>query len=737
MKQAATFLVRVVPVVCLLSTLGLGPASPAQQESKQPALKGATGYTVLVDAVVTDGKNRVVTDLAADDFVILEDGVEQAIDIFQFREPEPGAEAKTQAAAASDSQGAALPAAAREGGQIGLRRNLIVFLLDYATTEYTNQKLVQEACEKYIKGNLKPNDYAAVFALGSSFHFLQDFTNNRDLLLAALTGREVSGNALAAKTSNPSPAGVDTADSQVEPITASGSAAAGAAAQAAGSSQADLMLAQRIQQLYYTMSSYLGKREAQAVLSAIQAIANGVEHIEGRKTLLLFSQGFVVNGDIERELQRTISSANRANLAIYGMDSEGLATRALSSSLRPSGELSSISASTGRDRIKATGGESLFDRARQVGSDVRDSALRYIAAATGGFTIRNTNDLHLSLERVDQDIRSYYLLGYRPAHIEYDGEFRKIEVRVKKKGLSVRARSGYLAVPPGLEILSAEEYRLLRDVETGKVEGGIPVYFRIDRFSPGAEARKLALTLEIPGDAIEFKATEENGETKQQAQLSILGLARTLDGHVALRFGSPVFLSAAPPEYQALREGGVSLSNFVELEPGTYSFELIVRDLNSGRTGTTTSSLMLRPPEGETLSLSSIVLGKDVETAGDQSQGIDFQGTRILPSASRKFKPGDRLVFFLSAYNAHKDEHGSPKLRVEISISRSGSAKTAKLPAYTLTKAGESGEASTSKYIELRGFQPGTYLLSAVVTDVLSGERTTGRTPFQVVEAKP
>lgn len=729
MKQTP---IRFLVLSFLLSLMPAAGIARQEAERQIASFQSSGGYTVLVDAVVTDSKNRVVTGLTVDDFVILEDGVEQSIDSFQLVETPPADAPKSGAAETEPADQTPDPL---DG--VGRRRNLIVFLLDYATTEFTNQKLVQEASEKYIRENLQPNDYVAVFSLGASFRFVQDFTNDRKLLLAALAGRDAAGNALASNPPAAAP-GTTPSESSVEPISVTadspgGFAAAGQAAQAQGSGQADLMLAQRIQQLYYTMSTFLAKREAQAVLSAIQAIARGVEPIPGRKTLLLFSQGFIVGGDVERELRRAVSSANRANLAIYGIDSQGLATRSLSGNLVPSGELSSISAATGRDRIKASGGESLFDRARQVGSDVRDSALRYVSAATGGFAIRNTNDLHSSLTRVDQDIRSYYLMSYRPSNQDFDGQFRKIEVQVRKKGLSVRARSGYLAVPPGMEILTDDEYRLLREVESGDVDVSLPVYFRVEKFRPGADSQSVALTIEIPGNAIQFNEVKEDDQTRHDTRLSILGLARTADGKVAMRFGSPVSLRAAPPEYEVLRQGSLSFSNFVELEPGIYSFELIVQDLNSGQTGAAGASLMVRPPQANALTLSSIVVGKEVEAAAEQGQGLEFEGTRILPSASRHFQQQDRLVYFLSAYNCERDDSGLPRVQVEISVARSGDAGAASLPSYLLAKAGPNGEVSTSKYIELQGFQPGTYFLTAVVTDLVSGKRAKGRTTFQIV----
>ena len=90
---------------------------------------------------------------------------------------------------------------------------------------------------------------------------------------------------------------------------------------------------------------------------------------------------------------------------------------------------------------------------------IQDSAarLRHVANETGGFLIRNTNDLGIGLERIDQEMRSYYLLSYRPKNEKLDGQFRQIRVGLKKPGLTVRARTGYYALPAEYELLTPEE----------------------------------------------------------------------------------------------------------------------------------------------------------------------------------------------------------------------------------------------------------------------------------------
>jgi hypothetical protein len=74
------------------------------------------------------------------------------------------------------------------------------------------------------------------------------------------------------------------------------------------------------------------------------------------------------------------------------------------------------------------------------------TGLGELAQSTGGQIFENTNSLKQGFERLDGDMRNYYLVGYSPANATYDGKFRSIDVKVKRPGVIVAARKGYFAV---------------------------------------------------------------------------------------------------------------------------------------------------------------------------------------------------------------------------------------------------------------------------------------------------
>jgi hypothetical protein len=75
----------------------------------------------------------------------------------------------------------------------------------------------------------------------------------------------------------------------------------------------------------------------------------------------------------------------------------------------------------------------------------RLDSLRTLADGTDGMAVLNNNDLDVGMRRISDDLSSYYLLGYYTSNARLDGRFHNIKVRVKRPGVDVRARKGYLA----------------------------------------------------------------------------------------------------------------------------------------------------------------------------------------------------------------------------------------------------------------------------------------------------
>ena len=127
-----------------------------------------------------------------------------------------------------------------------------------------------------------------------------------------------------------------------------------------------------------------------------------------------------------RILRSVTELANRYNTAIYAVDPRGLAPFEFDLSTQGSANVSLT-----KDRAML---ENTMD------------TLRILADETDGRAIVNSNDLDKGLRQIVRDSSAYYLLGYTSTLSQPDGKFHKINVRVKRPGLQLRARPGYLAM---------------------------------------------------------------------------------------------------------------------------------------------------------------------------------------------------------------------------------------------------------------------------------------------------
>ena len=142
----------------------------------------------------------------------------------------------------------------------------------------------------------------------------------------------------------------------------------------------------------------------------------GFESCERERSMLAFV-------DHALEVRQLSHRANRANVTFYVVDPRGLA--AFDDSIGP------LRPATPVDDVKRMA--------------ARHGGLRELAGNTDGAVVLNTSDVKGGVARMMGDLGSYYLMSYYSTNTKLDGRFRRIMVRVKRPGIQVRARSGYLA----------------------------------------------------------------------------------------------------------------------------------------------------------------------------------------------------------------------------------------------------------------------------------------------------
>src|ERR1035438_1937414 len=175
----------------LLLTLALAPALTPAPQALQPQPSDnvirITVNLVQVDAVVMDSKDKPVTDLRKEDFVVLQDGKSQVITNFSFISTKEGVVRTAAAKPAPVVKGAKAPSPpppiATRPKQI---RRTVALVVDDLGLSFESIARVRQSLKKYVDSEMQPDDLVAVIRTGAGMGSLQQFTNNKQLLYAAI-----------------------------------------------------------------------------------------------------------------------------------------------------------------------------------------------------------------------------------------------------------------------------------------------------------------------------------------------------------------------------------------------------------------------------------------------------------------------------------------------------------------------------------------------------------------------
>ncbi len=540
----------------------------AQAPAEPPTVR-VTTRLVEVSVVVQDKEGRPVADLTRDDFILLEEGEEQPIKVFAVNsnEPLPASPAPLPPRTYSN----------RLEHRSGVPTSVTVILLDGLNTPITDQVYARQQIIKFLQ-QLQPQDRVALYALGRRLRVLHDFTSDASSLLRALDrykGRP--GTELDTTT----PSGV------YRPAPASSSFES-------GESEFDIerWLRETGKKVAYDQAA----QRIGLTLQAIEAIANHLARLPGRKNLVWVSAAFplFVGKPLENlqkhrapefrphadAVERALRAVNSGNLAIYPVDARGLIVRL---TVHP------------RETLDSSGKPLPVDNqgvipvnvapARQLG-ETHDT-MRLVADRTGGEAFYNTNDIKGAVREAIDDSRVSYLLGYYPQHGKWNGAFRSLKVKVKRPGLRARHRHGYYAFAEPRQD-EASRQAALRDALWSPLDStalGLTV-----RLAPAAadpaytEGVTVALQVD-PSNLTLAKSGDGWGGT-----LDILLVLLSAEGETISTLYKPFDLKLSPSEYEKVQRG-LTLTTRLALVTGAEQLRVVVRDAESGAIGSLTAPL--------------------------------------------------------------------------------------------------------------------------------------------------
>lgn len=679
------------------------PALPAPSESTPTFSAGVE--LVTVDVVVTDKKNASVTGLRREDFTILEDGKPQELSTFDaISVPEAPA-----AVPASKP-----PLSLNTGGEEKTARTFLIVFDDVHLTLFQAQR-AKLAIAQFLKTGVREGDRVSIVATGGGAWWSTRMEAGREDLMSILKrleGRLVPDTSPERMSDNEAMRIHIYRDRQVEERVARRFDTYGVTArQSAQESQpfadGDPYVQARAADVYYQASS-----RNRITLQVLERVLMSLAATRGRKSLILVSQGFIYDPQLD-EFKKVVQTSRRSNVAMYFVDTRGLGglPSFASAEFGPAIDTQDIGAAFGDEFEQSAGAETL-------------------AADSGGFSVKNTNDLNRGFERIASETKSYYLIGYHPSNTKADGRFRKIEVKIARKDVRVRARKGYFAPLEGSAINARKDAPGDPDIQAALdspyEEKAIPLRMSAWVFEETllGKANTIVAT---DVDVREFAFKEQDGRSIDA--LEFLLVVAHLESGEFFRFDQKVDMKLLPATRERLARSWFPVVREFELAPGSYQAKIVVRDSNSQRIGTVVHEFVV--PDLSKLRASSVILSDTLQP--------DKAGERPRPAlvVRRTFAPDTTLYAQFEVYGAAKEKgSGMPRVFAGYQIRREDGTVVTRAPATQILPT-SLGKLSRLVGTELRDAAPGAYEFVLELRDEIGGGMVEIREPFRVDTGGP
>jgi VWFA-related protein len=645
----------------LVSLLAFGAAVAAQRATRppQPDSYSAGVTAILVDVVVRDKRGRPVVDLNADDFEIQEDQVPQRLGSFSVVERggigiKVGRRVSGPPAVAPGSkpaEAAVLPAAADHP--------TVALVFDALRPEPL--VLAQKAALAYLPRTGGSEGRVGVFASDPGLRVLQGYTDD-----VALVRRAVN---------RLTPAGMSRQETEAERRQALnerlvtldalgiGRDSLAFSAEGGNPTASQALVEQQMTELEMRMlrtfesldRDHRGFGSADALLSVIQSLAV----MPGRKTLVYLSEGLPASPSMQARLDGLVSVANRANVSVYTIDAAGLRTESVLSETRREVDAAAQERLRQNSVSRDPSNGPLMRLVERTEDLIRldpHGGLARLAEDTGGFLIRDTNDLDSAFRRIDEDNRFHYLLTYTPSNADFDGKFRTIQVKLKREGMQVFARKGYLAVRRAALPGTSYEAAALAALAARTPPNAFPIRATGFVFPTPKGPAAVPIVAQVKTRDFRFQVDEKRGT--YVAQAAIVARIKDAGGQPVRTLSQQYILTGAAKDVDTARAGEVLFYRQPDLPPGVYTLEVVVHDAIADRASARLSTLTVLPNSGDRNLASTLVVVRETDKVptADRTSGLPFYyGDMLLyPNAGEPLRKGrdTELMFYFAFYGS-------------------------------------------------------------------------------------
>ena len=734
-RTTTRFLTSCFCLAALLNGMAGGPAvvnaqQPRSQTQGDDVLR-VSAELVQTAITVVDKNGKFVEGLDREQFELTVDGKPRQISFFErIAAGSPREQQLTgRESGAAPVKTPAIPPSTRG--------RTIVFFVDDLHLSLDSMNRTKQMLRRFLDTEMSSKDSVAIVSASGHIGFLQQFSNNKQVLDAAMgrltpvpydvrgygTGSTKMTEFLALSIQS------TRSDNKVQaffigeclkqnlppknsPAYAQLVAALRATCQTQVSNSARAVL---LQAGNITRNTYV----------ALESLMRSSAKAPGRKLAFFVSDGFLMDTGplapgLREKLDQIIDAATRAGVVVYTIDARGLGASMAADASNNKPQVGSSDPGVGTAMIGEVA--------------AYQDAMHALASDTGGRALRNQNYFDRWVDKVLDETSNYYLLAWRPeTEVEKGPKFRHVKITVSgRPDLEVRAPRGYVDGPqPVTETAATREKSGTPKPKTPESELSAALS---DYYPSSALSTMLSLTyLNTPSNETVLTSSMQVGtqnleygnEGKQPATIKLAGVILNDKGKIASSFRNQ--LSVNPLE-SGDRDAGVIYNHHTPLTPGIYQVRVAVRDEKSGRVGSAMQFVVIPDLATRQLSTSSVLLGGTVLEDAKNKEA----SPQIQLSVDHRFSRLARLGYWMFIYNAKRDATGAPNLTAQTQVLRDGQVLLAS-PQRKLNQNGPDPERIPfGEEMALQTLTPGRYDLRVTVTDRIAGTSVTQMVDFEV-----
>ena len=583
---------------------GTMPPAPAPIPETDPAATfRSQARLVQLDVAVTDSSGKPVLGLQQSDFTVLEEGKPQEIRVFESHAPG----VKSASAAAIAAPVTLPPHTYTNQVAVTAEGPLNILLLDLWNTPVTDQAYARKQTIAFLK-QFPKGKTLAMFVFGNKLTMVQGFTDDGPSLLAAAE-KIMNERSLLLRSDSERQAFQGAADNvgrvATPTINAPGAPASQLSGEALNAGGIDLGSAQARNRSNTAMEADRTSERVFTTLDALTALARAVSSYPGRKNLIWLSGSFPVrlNPSAADQNQLSLGSSSQtsglqnapnfpaalraaatslatARIAVYPMDVRGLQAGGVDIGVSAA-ESASFAGTENPGAFKDNMNTQSATRYEE------HSAMQEMADQTGG-ELLNGNDVRGAIGRAIEDGATYYAIAYTPAKSEEGQLFRKIVVKLNRKGVKMAYRPGYF--PSGVPTGGAPKAHPLIVAMQPGVPPSTVVPLTVEVLPPDSANKKTRIRYTIDIRGIEFADTAEH---RKRAVIDCIAVAFSKEGAPVGQISNTTDATLPMADYEAALRSGLVVPQELELPPGDYILRLGVMDHGSQKIGTLDAPLVI------------------------------------------------------------------------------------------------------------------------------------------------